>query len=166
MSKLPLRSSRAQSLPLARKDQLIIKNLHDEVLVYDLKRNKAHCLNQPAAAIWHLCDGRNSPSEIATKLGQQTERKVDEDFVWLALDQLDRDYLLTQRLAWSSTESRVSRREAIRRIGLGAAIVLPIVASITAPTPAQAATCLARNQPCTTSAQCCSGICRGNNLCA
>jgi hypothetical protein len=43
---------------------------------------------------------------------------------------------------------------------LGAAIALPIVISITAPTPAQAATCRPSNSPCSTPSQCCPpGIC-------
>jgi hypothetical protein len=32
--------------PTARKDQLIVKELDDETLVYDLERDEAHCLNQ------------------------------------------------------------------------------------------------------------------------
>jgi len=39
-------------LPLARKDQLIVKEVDDEVLVYDLKTDQAHCLNKTAALVW------------------------------------------------------------------------------------------------------------------
>jgi Coenzyme PQQ synthesis protein D (PqqD) len=153
-------------LPLARRQQLIIKKLNDEVLVYDLERDKAHCLNESAASIWNLCDGHTSAAQIASKLTCQTGQSIDEELVWLALDQLDRDHLLADRIDWPTSVPRISRREAVRRIGLGAAIALPIVVSITAPTPAQAATCRPRGQPCTTDAECCSGKCRGNNTCA
>jgi hypothetical protein len=152
-------------LPLARQRQLIIKELQEELLVYDLERDKAHCLNKSAAAIWRLCDGVTSPAQIAAQLHQQSGSQIDEAFVWLALDQLDRDHLLNERIEWPQSIPRISRREAVKRIGLGAAIALPVVISITAPTPAQAATCRASGQPCTTSVQCCSGFCRGNGTC-
>jgi hypothetical protein len=55
----------------------------------------------------------------------------------------------------------VTRRELIRRLGLAAAASLPLVTSIVAPTPAQAASCLPSGQPCTSSLQCCSAVCAG-----
>ncbi len=46
-----------QARPLARKADLVTKEVADEVLVYDLKSHKAHCLNQTAALVWKYCDG-------------------------------------------------------------------------------------------------------------
>lgn len=152
-------------LPLARNRQIIRKQLAEELLVYDLQRNTAHSLNKLAATIWNLCDGSTTPEQIGRKLEEQTGQHVSDDLVWLALDQLDRDHLLAERLDWPEGVRRISRREAVRRIGLGAAIALPIIVSITAPTPAQAATCRAPGQPCSTSAQCCSGFCKGTGTC-
>jgi Coenzyme PQQ synthesis protein D (PqqD) len=151
--------------PLARKQRLILKELPDELLVYDLDRNTAHCLNETAAAIWNLCDGRSTATEIAAKLAKQTGQPVDEDLVWLALDQLDRDQLLADKLLLPAQMARISRRAAVKRIG-AAALAVPLVYSITAPTAAQTGTCLPRDAPCTADAQCCSGNCRGNGLCA
>ncbi|HLN99414.1 MAG TPA: PqqD family protein [Pyrinomonadaceae bacterium] len=145
--------------PLARKDGLVLRDLGDELLVYDRERDKAHCLNRSAAAVWQRCDGRSAPAQIAAALQQEFGTAVDERFVWLALEQIGRDHLLDQTLEWPKTVPRLSRREAFRRIGLGAAIALPVVISITAPTPAQAATCRASGSVCNTSSQCCSGIC-------
>ncbi len=155
-------------LPLARQQQIIVKQLPDELLVYDLERNRAHSLNESAAAIWKLCDGRTSPTEITKQLGNQTGQKLQEEFVWLALDQLSRDHLLVEQIAVPKNLpllGKMSRREAVRRIGIGAAIALPVIYSITAPTPAQAATCIPSNGSCATSSQCCSGFCRGNGTC-
>jgi hypothetical protein len=45
--------------PEARKDGLVIQDLPEEILVYDLNTNKAHCLNQTAAYVWQACDGLN-----------------------------------------------------------------------------------------------------------
>lgn len=137
----------------------MVEELTDEVLVYDVQRNKAHCLNSTAAAVWKLCDGRNSPAQIARRLSNQEAKGVDEAIVWLALERLGRDHLLKERVVWQANMPQVSRREAIRRIGMGAAIALPIVASITAPTAVQAGTCKPRNASCSTGAECCSTVC-------
>lgn len=146
-------------LPLARRRQIIVKQLPDELLIYDLDSNRAHSLNESAAAIWNLCDGRTSVTEIAKQC------RVKQDLVWMALDQFNRDQLLEEKVSPPPVASGLTRREAVRRIGLGAAIAIPVVVSITAPTPAQAATCRPSGSACTTSAQCCSGFCRGNNTC-
>lgn len=148
-------------LPLARRARIIVKELQDEVLVYDLDRDKAHCLNRSAAAVWQCCDGRTTPAQIASKLEKRTGQTIDEKLVWLALDQLGREQLLENRIDWPAGVARISRREAVRRIALGAAVTLPIVVSITAPTPAQAATCKGHGAPCSTGVQCCSGVCVG-----
>ncbi len=47
-------------VPIARKEGLVIQEMPEEVLVYDLDTNKAHCLNQTAAFVWKSCDGKNS----------------------------------------------------------------------------------------------------------
>lgn len=153
----------SKKLPLARRERLIVKKLKDEVLIYDLDRDKAHCLNRSAAAIWQWCDGRTSPAQIASKLQKETGQAIDQRFVWLVLEQLGRDSLLELRLEWPATIPRISRREAVRRIGLSA--VLPIVVSITAPMPAQAASCKASGDICANSAECCGGFCLGNHHC-
>ena len=57
-----------QIVPRARKAGLIVKNLNDEVLVYDLERNKAHSLNSSAAFIWKKCNGRRTVGDVAQAL--------------------------------------------------------------------------------------------------
>jgi hypothetical protein len=152
--------------PRARTERIIVKEVQDEVLVYDMDRDLAHCLNLSAAAVWKKCDGINTPAQIANFLRTESQANVTEDFVWLALDQLARDHLLDEPLEWPAAVPRFTRREAVRRISIGAAIAIPLVTSILAPTPAQAATCLAKNVACSTPVQCCSGICKNSNKCA
>lgn len=41
----------SQQRPLARSEGLVIQEMPDEVLVYDLETNKAHCLNETAAFV-------------------------------------------------------------------------------------------------------------------
>lgn len=152
-----------EDLPKARTKGMVVKEVDDEVLVYDLERDKAHCLNLSAAAIWRLCDGKTSVSELARLLGSETDSVIDTQFILLGLEDLRRNHLLETAQGWvvQATESRgMSRREAVRRIGLGAAIALPLVISITAPTPVQAAvSCGGKCKPCSTGSECCSGVC-------
>src|SRR2546421_8183742 len=83
--------------PIARKQGLVIQELPDEVLIYDLDRDRAHCLNKTAAFVWQRCNGKNSTAQIARTLGKQFDCAVDEDVVWLALDQLGRNHLLDRQ---------------------------------------------------------------------
>ena len=54
-----------KELPRARQASLIIKEVDDETLIYDLETDKAHCLNSTASRVWKSCDGRTSVAEIA-----------------------------------------------------------------------------------------------------
>ena len=157
---------RARNLkPIARKEGLVIQELPDELLVYDLSRDKAHCLNQTAAFVWRQCDGHMTTGAISQSLEKQFKAPVDEKIVWLALDQLGRNNLLEQRLP-PAFMSGLNRREMVRALGIAAAVAIPVVTSIIAPTPAQAATCLPSGAACTSNAQCCSGVCNGGTTCA
>lgn len=148
-----------QSLPLARKDKLIIQELPDELLVYDLARHKAHCLNQVAAFVWKHCDGKTTVAQTARLLERELSRLVDDDVVWLALSQLRRFHLLDEAGRGIFT-MKVSRRDLVRKY-LPAALALPVILSIPAPAAAQSASCLANESQCTENTQCCSGCCSG-----
>jgi hypothetical protein len=143
--------------PLARQQGLVVQHLGDEVLVYDLERHRAHCLDRAAAAIWALCDGQTSVTGMVARLRASVHSTVDEAFVWHGLSQLSKRQLLQQCIA---REVGLSRREALRRFGTAAAIGLPVVASILAPTAAEAATCAGHYEPCVT-IPCCAGRCVG-----
>ena len=47
-----MKNNRPDQLPRARTSELIVKELPDETLVYDLANDKAHCLNHTAALVW------------------------------------------------------------------------------------------------------------------
>lgn len=145
-------------LPAAREDGLIMQKVADEVLVYDQQRHKAHCLNQTAALVWRSLDGKSTASQIATRLSQQQGVAVSAAVVQLAVSDLGRSGLLRGPIV-AEGKSGLSRRELMKRIGVGAAVALPVVVSVVAPRAAQAATCRLSGQSCTTSSQCCSGVC-------
>jgi hypothetical protein len=150
-------------LPLARKDGLVIQELDDETLVYDEERQRAHCLNRVAAAVWKRCDGETTVAEMERLLRHENTIPVQDEAVRLALRQLDKAGLLAEPLANTVDEATVSRREMIKRVGLVAAVCLPLVSSIVAPTPAQAGSRKGTGASCSSSAQCESGVCAGTH---
>ena len=152
-------------LPLARKAGLIIKELDDEVLVYDLESDKAHCLNQTAARVWQHCDGKRTVSQLRRLMEKEAGSFIPEELIWLALDQLEQFKLLKAPVSRPKNLAGMSRRRLIRTAGIAAAVSIPVITSIIAPIPAQAASCTAptnRNNdcPCNSSTQCASGCCR------
>ena len=160
-----MKREKEQLIPEARKEGLVVQELSDEVLVYDRTRNKAHCLNSTAALVWGYCDGKTSVTQIARAIESEINEPVAEDIVWLGVEQLNKNHLLRERTQFPEYKTGLSRREVMKRVGLAAAITLPVVTSIIAPTATQAANCIASGQPCTTSAQCCSNVCSAS-VCA
>lgn len=151
---------------LARDEELVIQDMPDEVLVYDLKTHKAHCLNGTAAFIWKRCDGKTSASQMAKLMEKQWRTPVSEDAVWFALDKLSKADLLQERITLPAAQSGMSRRSAVRRLGFGALLAIPVVMSVVTPTPAAAGSVPVVCQSCVkkqqTSANCpaqCAALC-------
>ena len=154
--------------PLARQKGLVVQEMPNEVLVYDLDANKAHCLNDSASLIWKACDGTNSVADIITKLNSGGTNGINEDFVWLALDQLAENDLLAENVPPRRFNSR-SRREVIKTIGLASVAAVPLIASLVAPPNALGAV----SCNCTVPSDCLSmtgcpnlTFCNGFGLCA
>jgi hypothetical protein len=146
------------NLPKARRKALVVNEFPDEVVIYDLKSNQAHCLNQTSGFVWRHCDGRTSIAKLTEMLGDQMQTSVDEQVVWLALDQLASYDLLQERISLPFGMTKISRRQVVRTLG-AAAILAPLVTSIIAPTAAQAASCLPEGSACTFDGDCCSFNC-------
>lgn len=125
--------------PVARKIDLVTREMPDEMLVYDLKTHAAHCLNQAAALVWKYCDGKNSVTDIAELVALEANTTVDEAAVWMALERLGKANLLEARLMPPIGSPRLSRRETVKRLGMGFALSVPVVMSIVAPAAAAAA---------------------------
>ena len=161
--------------PLARKNGLVIQELPDEVLVYDLETDKAHCLNQTAAFVWKKCDGKTSVAAIVGQFKQQTGSVIEEDLVWLAIDQLNERKLLEKNV--TSKFAGESRRSVLKKIGFASVVALPVIASLVAPTAVLAVACSGtqtptscglgncnRGTPCVSDTQC--GTCPAGQICA
>lgn len=143
--------------PIARRNGLVVQEVPDEVLVYDLDSNKAHCLNQTAALVWKSCDGTNTISDIAKLVESQAGGSVSGDIVWLAIDQLSENGLLETQLA--SNFAGQSRREVIKKIGLASMIAIPVIASLVAPPSVLANTSCTCTAPGNCTFQACPSTC-------
>ncbi len=131
-------------MPCARQDELVVEELPDETLVYDLKRHKARCLNRTAALVWRHCDGRSSVADVAALLEEQLATPTDEAVVWMALDRLGRAHLLSEPVTLPADKAQYSRREVLRTLRrvAGISLLLPVIESIVAPRAAHAASCV------------------------
>lgn len=112
--------------PTARQRDVVVQELSNETLVYDLKTNKVFCLNKTSAAIWQICNGKTSIIKIADKLN------LPEEIVIFALKELQINNLLKVNNDWAFTINQVSRRNIITKFGK-TAIALPLISVLVAP---------------------------------
>jgi hypothetical protein len=131
--------------PESRRDHLLTETVGGELVIYDELTHDAHHLNPTAAWVWRMADGERSLPNLATGLRESVtafsgmnNAPLDDDtseaLVRMALGELDRARLLVRALP--PLGDPMTRRE---MIGVTAAL-LPIIASIVAPTPAMAQT--------------------------
>ncbi|HEY0427864.1 MAG TPA: PqqD family protein [Pyrinomonadaceae bacterium] len=157
----------SSQVPVARKQGLVVQEMPEEVLIYDLDTNKAHCLNKTAAFVWKSCDGNKSIADITKSFENDFGSPVNEDLVWLAVEQLNDKNLLSEGL--QTNFKGQNRREVIKKIGFAAVIALPVVASLTAPSSALATASCACVAPADCAAQtgCPSTVnCNPSGVCA
>ena len=157
----------SSQVPVARKQGLVVQEMPEEVLIYDLDTNKAHCLNKTAAFVWKSCDGNKSIAEITKSFANDFGSPVEEDLVWLAIEQLNDKNLLSESL--QTNLKGQTRREVIKKIGFASVVALPIVASLTAPSSALASASCACVAPADCAAQtgCPNlGNCNPSGVCA
>lgn len=152
--------------PISRSENILTQELEDEILIYDLSGDRAFCLNKSCMMIWQECDGRKPVPEIARILSEKLETNINEEFVWFALEQLDKENLLQKKPPVPDDFAGLSRREAIRRVGLASVAALPVITALLAPTPIMAQSVCGvrvgrpRGCSCQRSTQCASGCCR------
>ncbi len=155
--------------PKARQKDLVVEELPNETLVYDLERNKAHCLNPTAALVWSRCDGKTSVADMAGLLEREMDLPADESLVWMALDRLGKARLLEEPVKLPGEAARYSRREMMRTLGrvAGLTLLLPAVSSIVAPLAAMQGSCIPRDVCTTLNQPNCTGlpICEAPNKC-
>lgn len=138
---------RTKPLPIARENDLLVEQVGDETVVYDLETKAVHCLAPLAAAVFRHCDGRTTPAQCASAVSETISRDVTDDDVLDVLAQFEelgffRSPMLTLHNGNGNGNGNggVSRREFARRSALvgAAAFAAPLITSIAAPTAAMA----------------------------
>ncbi len=114
----------ASLAPLARAEELVVEEIGDERLVYDLRVNRAHSLSGTATQVWQRCDGKTTIATIAAQL------ELDADTVARALDELESCDLLDTGGGLGTTRRELGVR--IAKVG-GAVAAAPLILSLTAP---------------------------------
>lgn len=135
----------------ARVDALIVEHLGDETLVYDTTTDTAHCLGPVAATIWGACDGTRDRADLAALVEDREEGDAMALVDQALADLADRALL----------EDIVTRRAVLTRLaGVGAAaLAVPLVFSIDAPTAEAAVSKTADGGVCTGNGNCVNNSC-------
>jgi hypothetical protein len=124
--------------PIAKTDNLVIQELGNETLVYDLDSNKAYNLNETSSFVWQNCDGKKGIADLAFALQKKANQPIKQEVVWFALNELKKEGLVSFETETPQELTGLSRREVIKKIGLGSMIALPLITSLVAPTAAMA----------------------------
>lgn len=128
-------------LPIARSESVVVQELENETLIYDFEIDKAFCLNATSTIVYRHCDGKSSFEDL------NRQYKYSDDLIFLALSELQKLNLIQSDKI--THFAGLSRREAIRKVGLGTLAALPIITALAAPTAAQTASnCAGQNQDC------------------
>jgi hypothetical protein len=130
-------SMKRETYPQKIERNILTQKVGDELLLYDEERHQAFCLNPVCTSVWTLCDGNSSLTAIARAASSESSVAVDEQIVMLAIQELRRDGLV-EPLQEAIAIPTISRRDVVQRLGKGAAILIPMVVAIAAPTAAQA----------------------------
>jgi Coenzyme PQQ synthesis protein D (PqqD) len=123
---------------VARKAGIFEEKLPNEVVLYDRENHRVHRLNLSMARVWEALDGTQSIEQIANILTAALGCPCDTDMALVALRQLEREGLLES--AVEPEKVLPSRRELGRKFAIAGVSIslLPVLASMMAPTPAMA----------------------------
>jgi hypothetical protein len=144
-------------LPNSRAKELVIQETENETLVYDLRIDKAHHLNETMSIIWKNCDGQTSHETLKEILSKKLKTRIEDDFIWVALKDLDKVNLLAEEIQ-ADTFKNLNRRKVLLKYALPA-ITIPMVMSLVTPVSAQMGSCLPEEAPCLEApTPCCPGL--------
>lgn len=119
------------NLPPTRNENIVVQEAGVETLIYDLTTNKAYCLNETTAKVFHACGNNRTFADL------RREHNFTDDLIYLTLDELAANNLIADYQ--SNYFSGLSRREVIRKVGLATMVALPVISSLVAPQAAHAA---------------------------
>ena len=149
-------------LPKARSSGLVVEEVVDEVLVYQLETHLARLLSPQTAKIWRLCDGQQRIEDIAEELEvpqSAVEDTIQELFV---ADLLDAS---PEKSVPDGERFDLSRRSVMRQAAAATLLVAPAIVTLSIPTAVAALSALpGQGNECRNEAQCGTPVGR-NGLC-
>lgn len=139
--------------PRARSAGLVVRDLDEEVLIYDVQRESAYALNRLAGLVWKHCDGTTTVGEMPDLLAAQLGDQISLDTVWQAVSRLSDDGLLEEQ-ANQPAARIMTRRDMMQKVALAGSVAL--ITSIAVPASAALAACIANacRAGCTVGANC------------
>lgn len=151
-------SSSGGYMPRATTKEIVVQEVGGETLIYDMRVNKAHNLNSTMAMILKYCDGKTRIQEVAASLEEKLKTKIEDDFIYLAILELERANLLLEGDSLPEFQD-ISRRKVLFNYALPA-LAMPIVLSLVAPESVHAQSCAMLQDPCAGAGtgNCCPGI--------
>jgi len=159
-------------LPLARpeSDDLVVKMLLPETLIFDIRTYRAVTLNAAATLLWRRCDGQTSIAALAQALRDDLGLNADEETVWAGLEELQKESLLDVCPPIPTSLTSLTKRRLRRRLIVAGSVtflsgILVPEASAAGSCVINHADCTPKDGPCSTDTQCCSCKCTGSGKC-
>src|SRR5271157_5889818 len=103
-----------------------------ELLIYDVSSDRAHCLNESAAAIWRHCDGTRSVYKLANHLFPKLQASDATQIVRVGLERLRRRRLI-ESAPIESQQVDLSKRQMLKKVAILAAaagVAAPLISSV------------------------------------
>jgi hypothetical protein len=151
-----------QLLPKAKRREIVVQELPDELMIYDLETDRGFCLNQTARVIFEQCDGESTCRESIEVISGKLGVKIDESILWSTIQKFHQAGLLEPDTTLNSVP-RILRRDLIKSAA-SLTIAMPLIASIVAPAAvnAQSIVCVPPGGNClvdiiTNTNNCCPG---------
>jgi hypothetical protein len=140
--------------PVARNEDLLVEEIHDETVVFDTRSREAHCLSPLAAVVFAHCDGETSIDDLASLASERLGEPVDPERVRDALALLEERSLLD---TVGQQDDGLSRRQMIKRSAVTGGLVAsaPLITSVFPPTAAAASSATCGGPPPLPTVLCC-----------
>jgi hypothetical protein len=116
----------------------LIHQVGDDLVIYDGEQTRCHVLNPAAAAVWECCGTSANIDELTAAVSSAANLPADPEFAYLALEELKNADLLSGEPLIPAKTGGLSRRQVLMGLGV-AAVMLPAVKSVVAPTTVMAA---------------------------
>jgi hypothetical protein len=119
-------------------------------------------LNPTSAVVWTLANGKRTVEQITQLAARELRAEPNAELVALALAQLSRANLIAQPASFVPP-MKLTRREFLQKASV-AAMIIPVVKTISAPATQQVASCIPPFDPCAIGGPpCCESVCNPLN---